>query len=174
MPRTYPAEFRARSVALLRASKPITTTAAELNISQSCLHNWIRQDQVNRGELPEITTAESSELRRARKRIRQLELEIDSLTKASPVPVGGEASPKRVHPVINRLVDAGLPPKVCCRVLGVSSPGYYGYYNRPLSRTQMRRQWLTGLILEVSVAFRGTYGSRPVHAELTPRNGSPG
>jgi putative transposase len=69
--------------------------------------------------------------------------------------------------VIDRLVDAGLPPKVCCRVLGVSSPGYYRYRNRPLSRTQMRRQWLTGLIREVHVASRGTYGSRRVHAELT-------
>jgi transposase InsO family protein len=69
--------------------------------------------------------------------------------------------------VIDRLVDAGLPPKMCCRVLGVSSPGYYRYRNRPLSRTQMRRQWLTGLIREVHVASRGTYGSRRVHAELT-------
>jgi putative transposase len=69
--------------------------------------------------------------------------------------------------VIDRLVDAGLAPKVCCRVLGVSSPGYYRYRNRPLSRTRMRRQWLTGLIREVHVASRGTYGSRRVHAELT-------
>lgn len=42
--------------------------------------------------------------------------------------------------MIDRLVDAGLPPEVCC-----SSPGYYRYRNRPLSQTQMRWQWLTGL-----------------------------
>lgn len=69
--------------------------------------------------------------------------------------------------MIDRLVDAGLPTKVCCRVLGVSSPGYYKYRTRPISPTQMRRQWLTGLIREVHVASRGTYGSRRVHAELT-------
>ena len=69
--------------------------------------------------------------------------------------------------MIDRLVDAGLPTKVCCRVLGVSGPGYYRYRNRPLSATRMRRQWLTGLIREVHVASRGTYGSRRVHAELT-------
>ena len=69
--------------------------------------------------------------------------------------------------MIDRLVDAGLPAKVCCRVLGVSSPGYYKYRIRPISPTQMRRQWLTGLIREVHVASRGTYGSRRVHAELT-------
>ncbi|GAA1219038.1 hypothetical protein GCM10009655_18110 [Rhodoglobus aureus] len=56
---------------------------------------------------------------------------------------------------------------MCCRLLGVSSPGYYRYKNRPISRTQMRRQWLTGLIREVHTASRQTYGSRRVHAELT-------
>ena len=69
--------------------------------------------------------------------------------------------------MIDRLVDAGLPVKACCRVLGVSSPGYYRYRTRPISPTQMRRQWLTGLIREVHLASRGTYGSRRVRAELT-------
>ena len=49
----------------------------------------------------------------------------------------------------------------------VSSPGYYRYKNRPLSPTQMRRLWLTGLINEVFIASRQTYGSRKTHAELT-------
>jgi transposase len=94
MPRPYPAEFRARAVALVRAGKPITTTASELGISQSCLHNWIRQDQVNRGELAGVTTAESAELRRARKRIRQLELEVEILTKASQFLAEDKPHPK--------------------------------------------------------------------------------
>lgn len=69
--------------------------------------------------------------------------------------------------MIDALVDAGYPVKVSCRVLGVSSPGYYQYKNRPMAPTKMRRQWLTGLIREVHDASRKTYGSRRVHAELT-------
>ena len=69
--------------------------------------------------------------------------------------------------MIDTLIDTGLPTKICCRVLGVSGPDYYKYRNRPLSRTQMRHQWLTGLIREVHAASRSTYGSRRVHAELT-------
>ncbi|TWG07580.1 hypothetical protein [Saccharopolyspora dendranthemae] len=58
--------------------------------------------------------------------------------------------------MIDSLVDAGHPVKVCCRLLGVSSPGYYQYKARTMSPTKMRRQWLTGLIREVRDASRQT------------------
>lgn len=69
--------------------------------------------------------------------------------------------------MIDRLADTGLPIDRCCRVLGVSRQGYYRYKRRPTSATELRRRWLTGLIREVHVASRGTYGYRRVHAELT-------
>lgn len=66
--------------------------------------------------------------------------------------------------MIDVLVAAGFPVLTCCRVLGVSKPGYYRYRNRPTSATQLRRQWLTGLIREVHIASRGTYGYRRVRS----------
>ena len=69
--------------------------------------------------------------------------------------------------MIDRLVDAGAPVGVCCRLLGVSRQGYYRYLKRPTSSTQLRRLWLTGLIREIHIASRGTYGYRRIHAELT-------
>ena len=69
--------------------------------------------------------------------------------------------------MIDRLVDAGAPVETCCRLLGVSRQGYYRYRKRPTSSTQLRRQWLTGLIREIHTASRGTYGYRRIHAELT-------
>ena len=69
--------------------------------------------------------------------------------------------------MIDRLADAGVPVDKCCQILGVSRQGYYRYKRRPTSATQLRRQWLTGLIREVHVASRGTYGYRRIHAELT-------
>ena|SRR5665648_628018 len=83
MPRPYPAEFRARTVAPVRAGRPISRVAVELGISEGGLHNWVRQDRIDRGELSGVTTAESSELSRAKRRIRELELEVEILTKAS-------------------------------------------------------------------------------------------
>lgn len=67
----------------MRAGKPISRVAAELGISQSCPHNWVRRDLIDRGELAGVPTRESVELHRARQRIRQLELAVEILTKAS-------------------------------------------------------------------------------------------
>lgn len=69
--------------------------------------------------------------------------------------------------MIDRLVDAGAPVHTCCRLLGVSRQGYYRYRKRPTSATELRRRWLTGLIREIHIASRGTYGYRRIHAELT-------
>ena len=167
MPRPYPPEFRARAIALVRSGKQVKQTAYELGISAGCLHTWLRQDRIDRGEIAGTTTTESAELRAARKRIRELETELAVVKRRSEVPRARSGGPKRIHPVIDRLADTGLPVDRCCRVLGVSRQGYYRYKRRPTSATQLRRQWLTGLIREVHVASRGTYGYRRVHAELT-------
>jgi transposase len=57
--------------------------AAELGISVGGLHNWARQERVDRGERPGLTTPESAELARARKRFRQLETEVEILQRAA-------------------------------------------------------------------------------------------
>ena len=83
MPRPYPPEFRARAVALVRSGKQVKQTAYELGISAGCLHSWLKQDRIDRGEIPGRTTAESAELRSARKRIRELETELTIIRQAS-------------------------------------------------------------------------------------------
>lgn len=83
MPRAYPAEFRQRAIALVRAGQPVTKTAADLGITDTCLYGWVRQDRIDRGEIPGVTTAESRELRKARRRIRELESEVEILRRAN-------------------------------------------------------------------------------------------
>ena len=72
MPDPYPPEFRARAIALIRSGKQIKITAYELGISAGCLHNWLKQDRIDRGEITGTTTVEAPELHAARKRIREL------------------------------------------------------------------------------------------------------
>src|SRR5665647_3136893 len=83
MPRPYPAEFLARAVALVRAFRPLSLFAVELGIIEGGLHTWVRQDRIDRGEFSGVTSAESAELSRAKRRIRELELEVEILRRAS-------------------------------------------------------------------------------------------
>jgi putative transposase len=60
----------------------------------------------------------------------------------------------------------GIPVEVACRVLDVSTSGYYAWRSRPPSERAVRHAWLTDLIVEVHQRSRGTYGALRVHAEL--------
>ena len=46
MPRPFPAEFRLRAVALVRAGEPITTRAVQLGVSAGALQGWVCLDQI--------------------------------------------------------------------------------------------------------------------------------
>ena len=83
MPKAYPAEFRHRVVALVRAGRKVPVVAADLEISEAVLRRWVRQDRIDRGEIPGVATSESDQLREARKRIRELEQELEIVKIAS-------------------------------------------------------------------------------------------
>lgn len=90
MPRKYPDEFRHRAIALVRAGQSVTKTASDLGITDTCLYNWFRQDRIDRGEIAGTTSIESRELRKARRRIRELEAEVEILQRANAM-LGNEA-----------------------------------------------------------------------------------
>ena len=56
-----------------------------------------------------------------------------------------------------------------CRVLGVSSSGYYAWRGRPKSERQERREELLNEIKQVHAESRGIYGSPRVFKELNSR-----
>jgi transposase-like protein len=94
MPKSYPAEFHLRAVALVCAGKTIAQTAYELGVSGTVLNNWIRQDRIDRGEISGLTSLESVELARASMRIRELELEVEILRGAWKILEVGHHDPK--------------------------------------------------------------------------------
>lgn len=85
MPRPYPREFREGAVALARqGERPIAEIAKELGIAESCLRNWLKQDQLDRRDRDDgLTSKEREELRELRKRVRRLEQEKEILRKAA-------------------------------------------------------------------------------------------
>jgi putative transposase len=59
-----------------------------------------------------------------------------------------------------------IPVEVACRVLDVSTSGYYAWRSRPPSARSIRHAWLTDLIVKVHQDSYKTYGALRVHAEL--------
>jgi transposase len=74
--RGYPAEFRRRALDLVAAGKTVAEVARLLEVSDQSIYSWRRQEQIDRGELPGLSSAEREELRTARVRIRALETEL--------------------------------------------------------------------------------------------------
>jgi transposase InsO family protein len=69
------------------------------------------------------------------------------------------------------MAAGGLPVEVACAVLEVSVSGFYAWQDRPPSARAIRHAWLSDLICQIHSDFRGVYGYRRVHAELTIGHG---
>ncbi|WP_182907518.1 IS3 family transposase, partial [Microbispora sp. H13382] len=69
--------------------------------------------------------------------------------------------------LVRELADDGIPVAVACRVLNVSTSGYYDWRGRPEPPRQLRNEELTKMIHRIHAESRGSYGSPRVHAELT-------
>ncbi|NYD58681.1 putative transposase [Nocardioides marinisabuli] len=72
-----------------------------------------------------------------------------------------------MFPVVQELAADGVPVAVTCRVLNVSTSGYYEWARRRASRRDLEQAYLMAAIHDVHAASYGTYGHRRVHAELT-------
>ncbi len=81
--RGYPPEFRRRVLDLLAVGRRPTDLARDLGISSQTIYVWRRQDQIDRGEIPGLTSAERTELAAAKQRIRELESELAIHRRAS-------------------------------------------------------------------------------------------
>jgi transposase InsO family protein len=68
--------------------------------------------------------------------------------------------------VITFLAGQGYEIKRCCRILQVAPSGYFGWRRRSPSPSELRREWLRGLISQIHAESRGVYGYRRVRAEL--------
>ena len=72
----YPAEFRRRALDLVAAGKTVAEVARLLEVSDQSICRWRRQEELDPGELPGLSSMEREELRAARLRIRALETEL--------------------------------------------------------------------------------------------------
>jgi transposase len=87
MPKThapYPPEYRQQILELTRAGRSAEELAKEFEPTAQCIRNWIKQDELDRGQRQDgLTIEERAELARLRKENKQLKLEREILAKAA-------------------------------------------------------------------------------------------
>ena len=67
---------------LVEAGRPIAEVAQALGISDQSIYTWRRQDRIDRGLEPGLTSAEKTELAAAKRRIAELETELQAMRRA--------------------------------------------------------------------------------------------
>jgi transposase len=82
--RAYPPEFRAKIIELARSGKSVSSIAQEYDVARLTITNWLKQDDLDAGRRSDgLSTAESAEVAKLRKKVRELEIERDILKKAA-------------------------------------------------------------------------------------------
>jgi hypothetical protein len=127
-------------------------------ICRSTIYTWRRQEAINTGRLPDVTSTDHAELTAARRRIAELETELEIHRRATGL-LKAVVPPKSRYAAIQAMAADGLTTEACCRVLEVSVSGYFAWRSRPPSQRSLRHAWLTERIRAVHVASRGTYGA---------------
>ena len=83
MPKTrppYPLEFRREAIRLMREEgRTPGQLQRELGVSSQTLRNWRRQESVDEGEAPGVTTEESARIRALEREVRILREEREIL-----------------------------------------------------------------------------------------------
>jgi transposase-like protein len=98
MPSRYPVEVRKQVVELARAGTKVSQLAETFGMTQASIYSWLKQERIDRGEAPGLSTEGQMELAAAKRRIRQLESEL--------------AVSREVNEVF---LEQNLPPKASTR-----------------------------------------------------------
>ena len=91
--RGYPPEFRRKVLDLVEAGRPVVDVARDLGISAESTYTWRRQDRIDKGLQPGLSSLEKAELTAAKRRIAELETELAIHRRASEL-LGKVVPPK--------------------------------------------------------------------------------
>jgi putative transposase len=167
MPDSYSSQYREMVLVQVRAGRSVYDLAEGLEVSAATIFRWKKQDQIDAGDAVGLLSEDAAELRAARSRIAALESELATVKRASELfGEGRVVRPKDLFPIVEQLGLEGHGLKSACRVLRIASSGFFVWRHRPPSDREIRRAWLSDVIVQIWEQSRRTYGLRRVQAEL--------
>lgn len=84
----YPTEFRRRALDLVSAGRKVVDLVRDLGVSEQTIYTWRRQERIDRGLVVGLSSVEREELAAAKRRIRELEAEVEVHRRASELACG--------------------------------------------------------------------------------------
>jgi transposase-like protein len=114
-------EFCRKVLDLVEAGRPIAEVAQALGIGGQSISSWRRQDRIDRGLEPGLTSSEKAELAAAKGRIAELETELHATRR--PWNWSERWCPQRRFQAVEMMAAEHIPVEVACRVLDVSTSG---------------------------------------------------
>lgn len=94
MPSRYPVAVRRQVVELARSGTRVAQLAETFGMSEAVIYGWLKQDRIDRGESPGLSTEGQMELAVAKRRIRELETELAVSRKVNEVFLEQDLPPK--------------------------------------------------------------------------------
>jgi transposase-like protein len=94
MPGSYRPEVRREVIELARSGTRVKLLAATFQVSDATIYNWLKQDRVDRGEVPGLSIEQQLDLAVAKRRIGQLETELAVARKVNEVFLSEGIAPK--------------------------------------------------------------------------------
>ncbi|MEU8079251.1 IS3 family transposase [Catellatospora citrea] len=150
MPKPYPREFRDDVVRVAQsrdAGVTVEQIANDFGVHPMTLFKWMRAADVDAGTRPDVSSAESAELREARKRIKLLEQENEVLRRAAAY-LSQAHLPKRIYPLVTDPAADGIPVAVTCRVLKIARQHYYRWLAQPVTVAEYVEAWRANALFD--------------------------
>ena len=94
MPYRYPSEFRRKVLDLIAAGRSVASVSGDLGVSDQTIYTWRRQELVDTGVEAGLMMIEASELRTAKRKIKDLETELAVTRRANELLKEQVVSPK--------------------------------------------------------------------------------
>lgn len=94
MPRHHPVALRREACERMLAGEAVKEVAEDLGVSENTLYKWRRQALIDAGRRPGVKSFEADPLAQARRRIKELEEELEITKAASAIFEEGSVDPK--------------------------------------------------------------------------------
>ncbi|WP_420820281.1 IS3 family transposase [Seongchinamella sediminis] len=162
--RRYSPEYKQEAVRLVQQSDtPVSEIARNLGINDNMLRRWVKQaSEPGKSAFPGHGNPRDEEVARLQRELRQVKKERDFL------PRSGNVLRKGIQvrfQMIERCRET-YPVSMMCRLLKVSTSGYYDWRHRPPSKRALDNQRLLKKVVALHDDSDGVHGSPRIWEDL--------